>query len=96
MSADTMAPRVAASSAARYLDPGYHLIPIGLGGSPTDPRNLWPEPRWPPDGWTAAMKDHLEAVLARLVCSGRLRLETARLAIARNWQEAYRRFVVDR
>jgi hypothetical protein len=22
-----------------------HLVPLDLGGSPTDPRNLWPEPR---------------------------------------------------
>ncbi len=21
-----------------------HLIPLGLGGSPSDPRNLWPQP----------------------------------------------------
>jgi len=28
-----------------------HLIPLGLGGAPSDPRNLWPEPRISPDGW---------------------------------------------
>jgi hypothetical protein len=24
-----------------------HLVPLGLGGAPYDPRNLWPEPRTP-------------------------------------------------
>ena len=34
-----------------------HVIPLGLGGAPSDPRNLWPEPRTPPDGWGADRKD---------------------------------------
>jgi hypothetical protein len=48
-----------------------HLIPLGLGGAPSDPRNLWPEPRTPPDGWGADRKDEPEFVLNQLVCSGR-------------------------
>lgn len=70
-----------------------HLIPLGLGGSPADPRNLWPEPRWPADGWTAEMKDELEAVLARLVCAHDLPLAEGQTAIARDWRAAWRRYV---
>ena len=90
---DGILPRVGASSAARYLNPGYHLISLGLGGSPTDPLNLWPEPLFPPDGWTAAMKDELEAVLPRLVCAGALTLRQAQDAIETDWREAYRKYV---
>src|ERR1700722_1237552 len=32
---------------------GDHLVPLALGGAPTDLRNYWPEPLDPPDGWTA-------------------------------------------
>ena len=46
-----------------------HLVPLDLGGSPDNSRNLWPEPREAVDGWNADRKDELEAVLVRLVCS---------------------------
>ena len=70
-----------------------HLIPLDLGGAPADPQNLWPEPRHPRDGWTADKKNELEAVLVRLVCTGELPLNAARRAIARDWEQAYRRYV---
>lgn len=70
-----------------------HLIPLDLGGSPDDPRNLWPQPRYPADGWMADKKDELEAALARLVCARQVPLDVARHAIARDWRDAYRRFV---
>lgn len=70
-----------------------HLIPLDLGGSPTDPRNLWPEPRNPADGWGARRKDRLEVTLARDVCRGTLTLDAARKAIATNWKAAYVRYV---
>jgi hypothetical protein len=41
----------------------------------------------------ADLKDELEAVLARLVCSGRLPLADAQRAIATNWVAAYRQYV---
>jgi hypothetical protein len=69
-----------------------HLIPLELGGSPTDPRNLWPEPHRAPGGWGSRRKDYLENVLHRLVCSGRLPLDTARQAIAQDWIAAYQRY----
>ena len=70
-----------------------HLIPLDLGGSPDDPRNLWPEPRQSADGWTADRKDKLEDVLHQMVCNGRLSLVEAQRAIARDWTAAYRRYV---
>ncbi len=70
-----------------------HLIPIGIGGSPDDPRNLWPEPRETADGWNADCKDELEAVMARLVCARQVSLREAQRAIATDWISAYRRFV---
>jgi hypothetical protein len=54
-----------------YADPRMsdyekdHLVPLGLGGAPYDPHNLWPEPRATADGWNADVKDELEAVLSR-------------------------------
>lgn len=70
-----------------------HLVPLDVGGSPTDPRNLWPEPRYPADGWTADRKDELEAVMARLVCAGEVPLNVARRAFAEDWEVAYRRYI---
>ena len=70
-----------------------HLIPLALGGAPTDPRNLWPEPHEAPSDWGSYAKDRLESRLNDLVCSGALPLETARAAIAANWIEAYRRYI---
>jgi hypothetical protein len=67
-----------------------HLIPLALGGAPYDPRNLWAEPRYPANGWTARKKDWLEGRLAREVCDGRISLDAARRAIATDWHAAYR------
>jgi hypothetical protein len=46
-----------------------HLISLELGGHPTDPRNLWPEP-YP----RAAAVDRVENELNAEVCSGKLSL----------------------
>ena len=46
-----------------------HLISLELGGDPTDPRNLWPEP-YP----RAAVVDQMENELNAQVCSGKLTL----------------------
>jgi hypothetical protein len=71
-----------------------HLVPLGLGGAPYDEHNLWPEPRTTADGWNADLKDELEAVLARLVCSGRVPLAEAQQAIANDWISAYNHYVL--
>jgi hypothetical protein len=49
-----------------------HLISLELGGAPTDPRNLWPEP-YP----RAAAVDQIENQLNGEVCSGSLSLHDA-------------------
>lgn len=49
-----------------------HLISLELGGNPTDPRNLWPEP-YP----RAAAVDQIENELNAQVCSGALTLAAA-------------------
>jgi len=50
-----------------------HLISLELGGHPTDPRNLWPEPR--PH---AEEVDKIENELNALVCSGKITLAEGR------------------
>ena len=52
-----------------------HLISLELGGNPTDPRNLWPEP-YP----RAAQVDEIEDELNAKVCSGQLTLAQAQIA----------------
>ena len=69
-----------------------HLIPLELGGSPTSPLNLWPEPHRVVGGWGSYRKDRLENRLNHLVCSGRLTLRAAQRAIAANWIAADRRY----
>ena len=49
-----------------------HLISLELGGHPTDPRNLWPEP-YP----RAAEVDRIENELNAKLCSGQLTLAQA-------------------
>jgi hypothetical protein len=49
-----------------------HLISLELGGDPTDPRNLWPEP-YP----RASEVDTIENELNAKVCSGSLSLAEA-------------------
>jgi hypothetical protein len=49
-----------------------HLISLELGGNPTDPRNLWPEP-YP----RASDVDRIENQLNAEVCSGKLTLAEA-------------------
>ena len=49
-----------------------HLISLELGGAPTDPRNLWPEP-YP----RASAVDQIENELNHRVCTGSLTLAEA-------------------
>ena len=51
-----------------------HLVSLELGGDPTDPRNLWPEP-YP----RASAVDRIENELNAAVCSGRLTLADAQV-----------------
>ncbi len=67
-----------------------HFIPLELGGNPTDPKNLWPEPFETSiaDGG-AHTKDKVENYLHAEVCSGSLTLDQARREIAEDWYRVY-------
>lgn len=68
-----------------------HLIPLSIGGHPSDPANLWPQPRL--SEWSAEKKDILEFKLYKLVCEGAVTLNDARHQISTNWIETYKRYV---
>ncbi len=70
-----------------------HLVSLEIGGSPTSPKNLWPEPRHVIGGWGSEAKDRLENRLHTLVCRGRLPLAEAQRAISHDWISAYQRYV---
>lgn len=67
-----------------------HLIPLELGGNPTDPKNLWPEPYATsiPDGG-AKYKDKVESYLREQVCDGAMPLAQAQQEIATDWYRVY-------
>ncbi len=54
-----------------------HLISLELGGHPTDPRNLWPEPRA-----LAEEVDQTENDLNAKICSGEITLEEGQRRIS--------------
>ena len=68
-----------------------HLVSLVLGGDPNDARNLWVEPPSPghrPKDGVNNPKDVVESKLAAAVCSGRVPLADAQLAIATDWTTA--------
>jgi hypothetical protein len=67
-----------------------HLIPLELGGNPSSPANLWPEPRF--GVWNAGVKDLLERKLHKMVCDGQISLRDAQNAIATDWIVAYKQY----
>lgn len=62
-----------------------HLIPLELGGHPTDPANLWPQQWDRPDGLDAHAKDQVENAARRRVCAGLSLLQDLQQAMAQNW-----------
>lgn len=64
-----------------------HLIPLELGGAPSDSRNLWPEA-----GGIPNPKDRLENLLKGQVCSGQLKLRRAQAMIANDWVSTYHQY----
>lgn len=68
-----------------------HLVALEIGGSPNDPKNLWPEPRaGAPEavpGRNAADKDLVENAAHSAVCTHRMSLSHAQAAIAADWTE---------
>lgn len=70
-----------------------HLIPLSLGGHPTDLRNIWPQLLI--SRWSARRKDYLEEIMHTKVCKGELSLKDAQEQIRTNWIDAYSRYVGD-
>jgi hypothetical protein len=68
-----------------------HLISLGTGGAPRDPRNLWLQPY--AGKWGAKTKDKLEVRLQRLVCVGKITLKEAQDAQRYHWHRSYRKYV---
>jgi hypothetical protein len=67
-----------------------HFIPLELGGSPADPRNLWMEPYEAPKGTaligaSSQTKDKVENAAKVAVCAGRLALADAQRQMQVNW-----------
>ncbi len=68
-----------------------HLVPLCIGGHPTKPRNLWPQPRR--GQWSAKIKDQLENSVCRAVCRGAMTLEEGQAIFLRpNWTKEYEKF----
>lgn len=59
-----------------------HLISLELGGAPSDPRNLWPEPHA-----NSFKKDGLENSLNHKVCDGQISLAVAQRRIVK-WRSS--------
>ncbi len=66
-----------------------HLISLEIGGSPTDPLNLWPEAYARPLG--ARQKDRVENALHREVCAGTITLKRAQGIIVQDWVECFKK-----
>ena len=62
-----------------------HFISLELGGSPTDAKNLWPEPHP-----STNEKDLVENYLHKEVCDGNMTLVQVQQAIAKNWYDIYK------
>jgi hypothetical protein len=60
-----------------------HLVPLEIGGNPTDPKNLWPEP-WAGQ-YGAHVKDTVENAAKRAVCKGSISLPAAQSGFESNW-----------
>ncbi len=60
-----------------------HLVPLELGGAPSDATNLWPEAHAPTPG--SFEKDGFENYLKGEVCAGRIALAVAQEEIATDW-----------
>lgn len=61
-----------------------HFISLEIGGNPTDPKNLWPEPHP-----STNEKDKVEDYLHREVCKGTMTLIQAQSEITQNWYTVY-------
>lgn len=63
-----------------------HRVPLEVGGNPTDPANLWPEPWYGPAG--AHAKDAIEDRVHADICAGRMTLAQGQAVFLGNWWKA--------
>lgn len=68
-----------------------HFIPLGIGGHPRSPSNLWPEAYAGNCG--ARTKDRLESVLHTMICKRKILLVDAQKEIANDWVLSYNKHV---
>jgi hypothetical protein len=57
-----------------------HLIPLSIGGAPTDPKNLFPQPTA-----KTTEKEELEENLHRAVCAHQMTLAAAQTKMRHDW-----------
>lgn len=69
-----------------------HLVPLCVGGHPSDERNLWSQPGV--GRWTDKIKDQLESSVCRAVCRGGMTLEQGQAVFLSepDWTKAYLNF----
>jgi hypothetical protein len=67
------------------------LVPLCVGGHPSDPRNLWPQPIR--GRWTDKIKDQLESSVCRALCRGDMTLQEGQaLFLKPDWTKTYLEF----
>ncbi len=68
-----------------------HIVPLEVGGNPTNPLNLFPQPR--NIKLSAYLKDQLENRMRQLVCAGQITLKAAQAVFLINWEKGYAKYV---
>ncbi len=68
-----------------------HIVPLEVGGHPSSPLNLFPEPR--NIKFSAYLKDQLENRIHQLVCAGTLTLKAGQAVFLSNWEKGYAKYV---
>lgn len=62
-----------------------HLVALEVGGSPTSPSNLWPEPRTGPH--PASEKDSMENAVRAAICADRITLKQGQDQLLAKWSQ---------
>lgn len=70
-----------------------HILAVGLGGDPRDPRNLWPQTQ---DGLVADYKAEVETWARDEVCAGRRSLASVQSQMLLNWRVVYQAMLSSR
>jgi len=68
-----------------------HIVPLEVGGHPSSPLNLFPEPR--NIKFSAYLKDQLENRMHQLVCAGQITLKVGQAVFLTNWEKGYAKYV---